>query len=37
MLLKNEIKKGTVLLYNGKEKRYKAVEGKKQYLENRKN
>ncbi len=35
--VKKEINKGTVLLYNGKVKRYKANAGKKQYLENRKN
>ena len=34
--IKNEIKRGTVLLYNGKVKRYKADAGKEAYLENRK-
>ena len=35
--IKNEIKRGTVSLYNGKQHRYKADEGKKVYLENRRN
>ena len=35
--IKNEIKRGTVSLYNGKQRRYKADEGKKVYLENRRN
>lgn len=35
--IKNEIKRGTVLLYNGKVKRYKADVGKEKYKENRKN
>ena len=35
--IKNEIKRGTVSLYNGKIQRYKADEGKRVYLENRKN
>ena len=33
--IKNEIKRGTVLLYNGTVKRYKADVGYKAYLENR--
>ena len=33
----NEIKRGTVSLYNGKVTRYKADEGRKVYLEHRKN
>lgn len=33
--IKNEIKRGTVLLYNGKQKRYKADEGERIYRENR--
>ena len=33
--IKNEIKRGTVLLYNGKQKRYKADEGERVYKENR--
>ena len=35
--IKNEIKRGTVPLYNGKVQRYKADEGKRVYLENRRN
>ena len=35
--IKNEIKRGTVSLYNGKVQRYKADEGKKVYLEHRQN
>ena len=35
--IKNEIKRGTVSLYNGKQHRYKADEGKKVYLEHRRN
>lgn len=35
--IKNEISRGTVLLYNGKQKRYKADEGKRIYRENRGN
>ena len=35
--IKNEIRRGTVTLYNGKQKRYKADKGKQVYLENRKN
>ena len=35
--IKNEIKRGMVSLYNGKQHRYKADEGKKVYLENRRN
>jgi len=35
--IKNEIKRGTVSLYNGKQKRYKADEGKRVYKENRSN
>lgn len=35
--IKNEIKCGTVSLYNGKVQRYKADEGKKTYLKNRQN
>ena len=35
--IKNEIKRGTVSLYNGKMQRYKADEGKKMYLEHRRN
>ena len=33
--VKDEIERGTVLLYNGKVKRYKADEGEKVYRENR--
>ena len=33
--IKNEIKRGTVSLYNGNVKRYKADEGKRVYLEPR--
>lgn len=33
--IKNEVNRGTVLLYNGKQKRYKADEGKRVYTENR--
>ena len=33
--VKNEVKRGMVSLYNGKQHRYKADEGKKVYLENR--
>lgn len=33
--IKNEINRGTVLLYNGKQKRYKADEGERVYKENR--
>lgn len=33
--IKNEIKRGTVSLYNGKQKRYKADEGERVYKENR--
>lgn len=35
--IKNEIARGTVLLYNGKVARYKAKEGEQQYKENRRN
>ena len=35
--IKNEIKRGTVSLYNGKVQRYKVDEGKKVYLEHRQN
>ena len=35
--IKNEIKRGTVSLYNGKQHRYKADEGKKVYWEHRRN
>ena len=35
--IKNEIKRGTVSLYQGKVQRYKADEGKKVYLEHRQN
>lgn len=35
--IKNEIKRGTVSLYNGKVQRYKADEGEKVYLEHRQN
>lgn len=35
--VKNEIKRGTVSLYNGKVQRYKADEGKKVYAEHRRN
>lgn len=35
--VKNEIKRGTVSLYQGKVQRYKADEGKKVYLEHRQN
>ena len=35
--IKNEIKRGTVVLYNGKVQRYRADEGEKKYLENREN
>lgn len=35
--IKNEIKRGTVSLYQGKVERYKADEGKKVYLEHRQN
>ena len=35
--IKNEIKRGTVSLYNGKQKRYKADEGERVYKENRSN
>ena len=35
--IKNEIKRGTVSLYNGKQHRYKADEGKQVYLEHRRN
>ena len=35
--VKNEIKRGTVSLYNGNVKRYKADEGKRVYLEHREN
>ena len=35
--IKNEIKRGTVSLYNGKVKRYIADEGKRVYLEHREN
>ena len=35
--IKNEIKRGTVTLYNGNVKRYKADEGEKVYLEHRSN
>lgn len=35
--IKNEIKRGTVTLYNGKVQRYKADEGEKVYLEHRQN
>lgn len=35
--IKNEIKRGTVLLYKGKVQRYKADEGKRVYLEHRQN
>ena len=34
--IKDEVERGTVTLYNGKIKRYKADEGKSVYLENRK-
>ena len=33
--IKNEINRGTVLLYNGKQKRYKADKGERVYKENR--
>ena len=35
--IKNEIKRGSVSLYNGKIQRYKADEGKKVYLDHRQN
>lgn len=35
--IKNEIKRGTVSMYNGKQQRYKAEQGEKVYLENRRN
>ena len=35
--VKNEIKRGTVSLYNGKVQRYKADEGKKVHSEHRRN
>ena len=35
--IKNEITRGMMSLYNGKQHRYKADEGKKVYLENRRN
>ena len=35
--IKNEIKRGTVSLYNGKVQRYKADEGERVYLEHRRN
>ena len=35
--IKNEIKRGTVSLYNGKQKRYKADAGERVYKENRSN
>src|SRR5665647_1816763 len=35
--VKNEIKRGTVVLYNGSIKRYKASEGQTTYNEHRKN
>ena len=35
--INNEVKRGTVYLYNGKVARYKADKGKEVYLENRKN
>ena len=35
--IKNEIDRGTVLLYNGKVARYKADKGEEVYLEHRKN
>lgn len=35
--IKNEMKRGTVSLYNGKMQRYKSDEGKKVYLEHRQN
>ena len=35
--IKNEVKRGTVSLYNGKVQRYKADEGKRVYLEHRHN
>ena len=35
--IKNEIKRGTVSLYQGKVERYKADEGEKVYLEHRQN
>lgn len=35
--IKNEVERGTVLMYRGKIKRYKADEGKKVYLEHRQN
>ena len=33
--IKDEVERGTVTLYNGKVKRYKADQGKSVYLENR--
>ena len=35
--IKNEVRRGSVLLYNGKQKRYKADEGERVYRENRRN
>ena len=35
MTIKDEVERGTVTLYNGKVKRYKADQGKSVYLENR--
>ena len=35
--VRNEIKRGTVLLYNGKVRRYKAIAGQKAYEEHRAN
>lgn len=35
--IKNEVKRGTVLLYNGKQKRYKADAGEQAYHEHREN
>lgn len=35
--IKNEVKRGTVLLYNGKQKRYKADAGEQAYREHREN
>ena len=35
--IKNEIKRGSVSLYNGKQRRYKAEQGEKVYLEHRRN
>ena len=35
--IKNEIERGTVVLYNGKVQRYSADEGERKYLENRQN